>query len=212
MDYKKYLTSKYFVWSAILGSIFLAFSLFVEYSASLYATEQQSSPVTDIILSNTPIYNVADIFIYGFFALILFIIVICVIKPERILFVLKSSTVFILIRSAFISLTHVGIYPNIISSQFGVFKSITSGGDLFFSGHTGFPFLMALIFWQEKKLRYVFIAISVILGLAGLLGHYHYSIDVIAAFFITYGIYHICLKLFKKDYKTIKENEYEHNR
>ena len=33
-----------------------------------------------------------------------------------------------------------------------------------------------------------------------LLGHYHYSIDVFAAFFITYGIYHIALSLFPRAY------------
>jgi membrane-associated phospholipid phosphatase len=113
----------------------------------------------------------------------------------------KSSAIFVLMRSIFVSLTHIGIYPNTISVNTDVFKSITSGGDLFFSGHTGFPFLMALIFWQEKKLRYFFIAMSLAFGALALLGHYHYTIDVLSAFFITFGIYHICLKIFKKDYR-----------
>ncbi len=30
-------------------------------------------------------------------------------------------------------------------------------------------------------------------------GHLHYSIDVAAAFFITYSIYHIAIRWFKKD-------------
>jgi hypothetical protein len=38
-------------------------------------------------------------------------------------------------------------------------------------------------------------------GVIVLLSHLHYSIDVFAAFFITYSIYHIALKLFDRDYE-----------
>ncbi len=203
MIHKKYLTNKYFAYSLVTGIVFLFVSLVVEYFASDYATDKQSNAVTDIILSNIPIFNVADIFVYGFFAVIIFIIILCLIKPQRMLFILKSTSVFILIRSVFITMTHVGIYPNIVATNLNIFKSITSGGDLFFSGHVGFPFLMALIFWPEKKLRYSFVSISVILGILALLGHYHYTIDVMAAYFITFGIYHICLKWFKKDHQIL---------
>ena len=54
------------------------------------------------------------------------------------------------------------------------------GADLFFSGHTGMPFLLALIFWDWRRVRYMFLFISVacaIIVLAGL----HYSIDVCSA-------------------------------
>ena len=64
-EYKKYLVNKYFIQSSIFGLLILIFSLFVSYWAGIYATERASSAVTDIILSNIPIYNVADIFVYG---------------------------------------------------------------------------------------------------------------------------------------------------
>jgi hypothetical protein len=38
-------------------------------------------------------------------------------------------------------------------------------------------------------------------GIVVLLGHLHYSIDVLSAFFITYSIYHICELFFKTDKK-----------
>jgi hypothetical protein len=75
-----------------------------------------------------------------------------------------------------------------------------SGDDLFFSGHTGFPYLMALIFWNTKPLRWLFLAASIFFGGAVLLGHLHYSIDVFSAFFITYGIFNIAIRLFKNDF------------
>ncbi len=200
-SYKKYLANKYFVWSSIFGLLFLIFSLGINFLAAAYATEKASSAVTDIILSNIPIYNVANIFVYGLLALIVFIAFITLIRPQRIPFIAKSTATFILIRSIFISLTHIGPYQNTIPINVDILKIFTTGGDLFFSGHTGLPFLMALIFWQKKFLRYLFIALSVAFGAVALLGHYHYTIDVLSAFFITYGIYHICLKFFKKDYQ-----------
>jgi hypothetical protein len=77
---------------------------------------------------------------------------------------------------------------------------ITSGNDLFFSGHTGLPFLIALIFWDHVYVRTLFLSSSVVFGVIVLLSHLHYSIDVFSAFFITYSIYHISLKLFHLDY------------
>jgi len=201
--YKKYLADKYFIWSSVLSLFLLAFSLAVNFLASVYATGRQSSHVTDIILSNIPIYDVANIFVYGILALIIFVFFMLLLKPEKIPFVVKSTAAFILIRAVFMSLTHIGLYPNIVESDIDVFKGITSGGDLFFSGHTGFPFLLALIFWREKNFRYLFIFISVFFGTIALMGHYHYSIDVLAAFFITFSIYHICLKIFKKDHQIL---------
>ena len=127
----KYFNKDFFISSGI-GLIFLIFALIVEYFATAYATERASKPLTDIILSNIPIFNLANIFIYGIFALLIFIAFLTLIKPQRIPFITKSIALFTIIRSIFISLTHIGIYPNIISSNIDVFKNITSGGDMFF--------------------------------------------------------------------------------
>ncbi len=94
-----------------------------------------------------------------------------------------------------------------ISSNF--MNKFTFGSDLFFSAHAGLPFLMALIFWQNKKLRYIFIALSLIFGAVVLLGHYHYTIDVLSAFFITFGIYRIAINLFKKDYQMFLNSDFD---
>ncbi|MEK7134975.1 MAG: phosphatase PAP2-related protein, partial [Patescibacteria group bacterium] len=82
-----------------------------------------------------------------------------------------------------------------------MFRNLMFGADYFFSGHTGLPFLLALSYWSNKYLRNIFLTISFIFGASALLGHYHYSIDVFAAFFISYGILHIARWLFAKDYK-----------
>lgn len=176
----------------LLGAFLFVLSCIVNFYASSYATREVSKSVTDIVLSNTRIYDVGGIFVYGALLLIGFIVVICLFKLKRAPFVLLSLSVFIFVRSFFISLTHIGPFPDRVALDLG---SVTSkfifGGDLFFSGHTGIPFLMALVFWHEKPLRYIFLAWSIFFGVIALLGHIHYSIDVLSAFFITYTIYHL---------------------
>jgi membrane-associated phospholipid phosphatase len=84
---------------------------------------------------------------------------------------------------------------------------LTSGNDMFFSSHTGLPFLMSLIFWGNYRLRIFFILASMILAASVLLGHLHYSIDVFAAYFITYTIFHIAQKFFKQDYELLLKDD-----
>jgi hypothetical protein len=162
-----------------------------------FADQHAGGGVPDLILSNTPVYNVGDPFVYGVFFLIAFIVGLCVMHPKRTPFVLNALSVFILIRSIFVTLTHIGPFATQAVSDFG--PAITKaffGNDFFFSGHTGIPFMMALMFWDDKILRYIFLTWSVFFGVIVLLGHLHYSIDVLSAFFITYAIYHISLYLF----------------
>lgn len=189
-----------FRFSAPFSVVLLIGSLFINYYAGTYATEKASNPVTDIILSNIRAYDVGFLFVYGSVVLVVFIAALCLINPKRIPFTLHSLTLFIIIRSVFISLTHIGPFPSEIPLDLGaVVGKFIFGGDLFFSGHTGIPFLMALVFWKERHLRYIFIAAAVIFGTMALLGHLHYSIDVLAAFFITYAIFRIAEIIFKKE-------------
>ena len=199
--YKESFTDKKFIISTILSFVFLFIAIIINFYAGTYATERASLPVTDIILSNIRVFDVDGFFTYGPVFLIIFGTLLCLYHPKKIPFVVKSLALFVVIRSVFISLTHLGPFPtqNIIASGGNILSKFTFGGDLFFSGHTGIPFLLALIFWQYKPLRYLFLADSLLMGTIVLLGHYHYSIDVLAAFFITYTIYHMALYLFKKD-------------
>lgn len=186
--------------SFILAMCLLIGSLFVNFYAGAYATEKESNYVTDIVLSNTRVYDLDEIFIYGSWALVLAIGFLCFRYPERAPFIVKTITLFVLVRSVFISLTHLAPYPQTVQIDPQSFiRYFVFGGDLFFSGHTGLPFLIALIFWKEKWIRISFIATSLFLGTVVLLAHLHYTIDVLSAFFITYGIYQIAIRIFSKD-------------
>ena len=125
--------------------------------------------------------------------------VLFIIEPKKIPFTLKSIALFVVIRSCFVSLTHIGPFPTQAVVVSNLIDKVNFGGDLFFSGHTGLPFLLSLIFWEEPWLRYFFIVSAILFGVVVLLAHLHYSIDVLSAFFITYTIFHIAEKFFKKD-------------
>jgi membrane-associated phospholipid phosphatase len=110
---------------------------------------------------------------------------------------------FIVIRSIFVSLTHLGPFSQhvvIDPTKMINLLGIGTTADLFFSGHTGIPFLLALIYWKNVYLRWIFLATSAIFAVSVLLGHLHYSIDVLAAFFITYTIFHMAQKFFEQDW------------
>ena len=198
--HKSHWADRSFLFSSLAGSAFLIASLILNYIAGNYATLRAGNSVSDIILDNIPTVNVDVIFIEGAILLWIFVGILALKEPKRIPFLLKSVSLFIVIRSIFISLTHIGPFPDqILIEPNMILKKLTFGADLFFSGHTGFPFLMALAFWNNKHLRLIFLASSLIFGVSVLLGHLHYSIDVFAAFFITYGIFEMAKNFFKKD-------------
>lgn len=187
--------------SLLEAMLIFIISVFVTHYASKYAAIKAGNHVEDIILSNTRVYDFEVLFVHGAIMLSLFVVALCFYYRKTAPFLIKAVSLFIIIRAMFVSLTHIGPYPLKLELESGLLNFITSGNDLFFSGHTGLPFLIALIFWDHRYIRYLFITSSVVFGIVVLLSHLHYSIDVFAAFFITYSIYHIAMKLFSKDYE-----------
>ncbi len=185
------------IWSAV----YLALSFLVNFYAGSFATKHTSNSVTDLLLDNLPVVRVDIVFIEGSLLLWLFVCALLLCQPERIPFVLKSVALFVLVRSAFIVLTHLGPFPERSTLDANeIIQLFTFGSDLFFSGHTGAPFLLALIFWKQPVLRAFFLGASALFGISVLVGHLHYSIDVFAAFFITYGIFDMAKFLFAREH------------
>ena len=185
-----------------LSLLLLFVSLLLNYGANVYIESRVNNAVADIILDNLPVIDVSAIFILGYVFLLALVLIVLLYEPQQVPFLLKSIALFIIIRAVFITLTHLGKpVGGLFLDQGTILGKLTTGDDLFFSGHTGMPFLFALLYWDHKRLRLMFIALSLIFGFSVLLGHLHYSIDVFAAFFITYGIFIMATKFFKKDYK-----------
>jgi hypothetical protein len=203
--------SKMRYYASLLEAIILFIgSVFITHYASRYAEIRASGPVDDIILSNTRVYNFEIFFVYVAIMLGLFVITLCLRFTKTAPFLIKAVSLFVVIRAMFVSLTHIGPFPLKLELESNLLNFITSGNDLFFSGHTGLPFLIALIFWSHLYIRILFLSASIVLGVTALLSHLHYSIDVFAAFFITYSIYHIAIKLFKKDFDFFTLEDVKH--
>lgn len=199
--YKESWFDRHFRLSAPIAIAAFVASLFVNFWAIHQATENASARASDIILSNTPVFEVDGLFIYGTLVMVAFTLFILLLHPKRAPFALHALTLFVLIRSAFTLMTHLATPEASYVSDFS--ETITNaffGADQFFSGHTGMPFLGALAYWGvSNKTGWIFFFASVYFALVVLLGHIHYTIDVASAFFITYGIYHIALWLFPKE-------------
>lgn len=209
-SYKTHFSNRTFLISFLSGLLLVGVSLVTQFFISDYVNSLPSAPVTDLILSNIRVYDVSGIFVYGSVLLLFIGIFVGLRRLNCMPFAMKSVALFTLTRSFFVSLTHISAFPThiVINSSFfsgDAFNGIFTGNDLFFSGHTGLPFLLALIFWKEKNLRIIFLSFSILFAMVVLLGHIHYSIDVLSAYFITYGIFQICKSLFKKDWELFQK-------
>ncbi|MGH7141009.1 MAG: phosphatase PAP2-related protein [Minisyncoccia bacterium] len=199
--YRRAWEQRQFRISLPLSILFFAAAIAANTLAGVYATDVASNSVTDIILSNIPTFDVDGTLVWGVLVFVFIVLFLLLAYPERAPFTFIAIALFFLIRAVFVSLTHIGPYPDhaAIDSHSKLILLLWGGGDEFFSGHTGAPFMLALVFWRHKWWRYFFLASSIFFGVMVLLAHWHYSIDVASAFFITYAIYHIAITFFPRE-------------
>ncbi len=204
----EYWKKKEFVYSIFFGVLLIIFSLLINHLMSIYINSSNLRYVNDLFLDNLPVFNVDFVLNQVLWFYIFVMVFFGIRNPQKIPFILKSIALFIFIRSTFVCLTHLGPAPDrsFLDPNY-ILSSIASGNDMFFSGHTGMPFLLALIFWDDKIAGIFSLLASVVFGTSMLLGHLHYSIDVFSAFFITYTIFVIAQKAFKKDFKMMQSVE-----
>ena len=65
MSHYRIFSHRRFLELFLVGVFLLSSSLIINFYAGNYATEKASSPVTDIILSNTRVYDFDWVFVYG---------------------------------------------------------------------------------------------------------------------------------------------------
>ncbi|MCR4328871.1 MAG: hypothetical protein NUV53_05205 [Patescibacteria group bacterium] len=195
--------------SLYLGLFLLAVSLMLHVQSGHYSARSAalSNSVGDIFLDNIPPLDIDFLVVQG--ALLFWVIVFSLLftRPQYLLFGIKAIALFIIFRSFFVSLTHIGVYPGQIPLDTGIgsrfYNLLTFQGNFFFSGHTGLPFLLALVFWNERPWKIFFLIATVVFGASVLIAHVHYSIDVFSAPLITYAIFIIGKSFFPRDYALI---------
>ena len=207
-EYKSLFENKKYHKSFFLGLALLAFAGVVNSFLIKYIDNVQGNSVGDLILDNLPTLGLFWARTWGMALIVIVAVLLVLYKPRYFPVTLKSMGLMYITRPIFASLTQLQFQPEKIAIPenypfFGSF--LLSGKDLFFSGHVAFPFLISLIFWDNKKIRYTFISLSILSGIVVLFSKAHYSIDVFAAPFIVYGVYKITEKLFKEDFDYIKK-------
>jgi len=196
---KEFWENKYYI---LIALVFLAIASFANYYSGVYVTNVNAQTVPDLILDHIGPYDFSFIFSYGY----LLIMVIFFGYPlffhiGKFHKFLGAFALLLIIRSFFIIFTHLQSPLTAIPVHFpGIIQNLSFTNDLFFSGHTAFPFLGFLLS-ENKFLKYFFLFSSIIMAVTVLLMHVHYSIDVFAAFLITYA----SVKLFEDINKKFKK-------
>lgn len=155
-----------------------------------YTSEGKSLPMlSDLILDNLPVLNVA--LYYDIFALIpvLLVLVYVIHKKdyERIPFIIIMSALFYMVRGVFIVLTPFGNPPMFNGSDplFNGFAKYDLG--VYPSGHAGNVFLMYLLV-KDKLYRWSILICLILVIVTLFLAHGHYSIDILSGLFFAYAI------------------------
>ncbi|MFA4953047.1 MAG: phosphatase PAP2-related protein [Candidatus Pacearchaeota archaeon] len=183
----------------LVSLILLSVATGLDYVAGNYVTKVGSAESSDLILSYIPAINLNILFVYLFLIIVSLIFIYPLIfNVSKLHLAIGHFSLLIMVRSIFMSLTHLKTPATAIAVKFpDLLSNLVFQNDLFFSGHTAIP-LIGFFLFKESKIRWFFLASSIILGATSLLMHRHYSIDVLAAFFIAYGTFKIGKRLFKK--------------
>ena len=206
ISYGSLFQERRYVQGLISGFCVLILSFIVANFAGTYATEVAGNSVNDLILNNLRVRDVTFLHVYASMLFWFIFSFYLLLRPETLPFVTKTAALFILVRSVFISLTHLGAPANNLTIPDNFTNYFLFNGDLFFSGHVGGPFLLLLMFWSNTIIRYICGSASLLFSYTVLVGHIHYSIDVFAAPFITYGIYQLSRYFFARDYDFFEKN------
>jgi len=201
---------KHFLLAVFLGFVVLA----IGFGASELARHHLQHALRgtwehDLFLDNLPVMDLEYFLVWGLELLFAFLAAIIFLHPGYLPFSIKAIGLLYLIRSFFIILTPLGARPEqVIAPTNGMLYELAYGSnEFFFSGHTSFPLILALIFWHKPIIRSVLLIATALFGMAVLLAHTHYSIDVFAAPFIVPTIFAMSKKLFAGDLKYIQKQD-----
>lgn len=201
--WKVLLKDKAYVYSLVAGIGVLVGGWVISTFASIWHDANIYPNVGDYVLQILPVYDLSFLFVWGYIIIIVSLFIYGIfIEPEIAPFAMKTFGVLMIVRACFISLTFLGppqefYYMKTINAEYmrTVASKFFFNNDLFFSGHTAIPFLAFLIF--KTWFRWIYLFATFVMAATVLIMHVHYSIDVLAAFFITYGIYAISNRIFK---------------
>jgi hypothetical protein len=194
MNWKEFLTDKKKQKELIISIPFLAAILIIFPQFLQFVEARQGVVFTDPILV---LFNPIDL-TWLTFGLIYLSIIITIFslakKPERLLFTLQCYGLMVFFRLIVMYLLPLEAPATLISLNDPFVQLLGTGEiltkDLFFSGHTATLFLLFLIM-ERRVIKIIFIASTILVGIAVMLQHVHYVVDVAVAPFFAYTSYKI---------------------
>jgi len=178
----------------IITVIFLIVVLTVFSNFLEYVEGRQGMSLPDPILN---LFNPVDL-TWLTFGLIYTSLIIAIInftkEPIKLLLAIQSYTLLVVFRIIVMYVTPLDAPVKLLSLNdpfvqfFGSGQILTK--DLFFSGHTATLFLLFLIA-DKKLIKAFFLCSTLVIGVAVILQHVHYSVDVLTAPFFAYTSYRI---------------------
>ncbi|MEQ1919068.1 MAG: phosphatase PAP2-related protein [Elusimicrobiota bacterium] len=180
----------------LAGALFMFCLSYALYTKLGWVADQRALPAgNDWFLRHLPLVNTLPILSWGWFGLHLYAAGAAVAyHPRRIPFLFFLLTVYMVVRTAFVFLSPIGAPSGMVDMRIHdvIFSKIlgtwTFTNEFVFSGHTSIPFLFFLFFKTPGLKRLMFVG-SIVMAVSVLLSRNHYTVDVIAAFFMSYSVY-----------------------
>lgn len=185
-EWKSIISVKKRRWLLLSGILVLINSLFLNYFVSTWVDSVSKTAVGDLFLDLIPVFELNFLFFWAVFFFWIGTTVFLLMHPKQLSFICWSLCLFVLIRCFFISLTHLGPPESAINIPDSL-SWFNFSADMFFSGHVGGPFLVALII-ERRLIKNLIIIYSICMVGIVLMAHGHYSIDVFASFFIAHSV------------------------
>lgn len=186
----------------VFGLILLAAAYVLLFMLCRYRAGQPFPPGLDPFAASLPRKDWTGLLSGGYIAFqVAFYLYWLVREPARVPYLVVATGVLMLVRDLFLLLTPVGALPGMMPLYAGGVASAVHGTllfdqELFFSGHTGVPFLYFLLCRGHRKVGLACLAVTVLNAIGVLLTRNHYTIDVLGAFFIVPTIAIITRALF----------------
>lgn len=196
MSWKDIFKDKKSIADFIVTILFVVFVVVVFPEFLHFIEEREAVVMFDPFLN---LFNPIDL-TWTTFALIYFSVIAALIslinKPAYLFLALQSYGIMLLFRMLVMYLSPLEAPEKIIPlhdpfvQMFGTGDILTK--DLFFSGHTATMFVLFLAV-KNKILKVIFLITTILVGLAVIFQHVHYTVDVVAAPFFSYASYKMVL-------------------
>lgn len=192
MNWKEFFKSR--KTEIILTVIFVAIILIIFTNFLEYIEGRNGVSLPDPILN---FFNPVDLtwltFGLSYVSLIIAIMIFTK-EPDKLLLAIQSYSLLVVFRLIVMYVTPLDAPEKILSLNDPVAQFLGSGQvltkDLFFSGHTASLFLLFLIA-DNKFLKVLLLSSTLVIGIAVILQHVHYTVDVLTAPFFAYTAYRI---------------------